>query len=198
VNEAVDLVAALAWPLIVAAVVWFFRQPIGEVLRRTTGFDAFGVSLTFAEQSLDLAASGRKDVTPQGLETAHKRLRREAHLLAGARILWVDNNPRGNFNERKLFERAGAVVDPAIDTEEALDLVERHPYDVVITDWSRGSDASAGPELVEQLHARGITAPVIYYVLVTSNRDKGRAFALTNRPDELVVDVLDAIRRRTP
>jgi DNA-binding response OmpR family regulator len=107
----------------------------------------------------------------------------------------VDDNPRGNFNERRLFERAGAVVDPALDTNDALDLAERHPYDVVITDWVRGSDESAGPDLVEQLHARDIRAPVVYYVLVTSNRDKGRAFALTNRPDELVVDVLDAIRQ---
>jgi CheY-like chemotaxis protein len=75
----------------------------------------------------------------------------------------VDDRPRGNFNERRLFERAGAVIDPAINSTEALDLAQGHPYDVVITDWKRGDDTSAGTDLVEQLNAPNIKAPIVYY-----------------------------------
>jgi CheY-like chemotaxis protein len=202
VEHIVDLVAAVIWPLIIVGLIWHFRQEIRtQLFPRLTGVKAFGFEASFAEQALVKASKGKPQVTEASRSTAFARLQREAHLLAGARILWVDDNPRNNFNERQLFERIGARVDPALNTDDALELARMHPYDLIISDWERDEGVNAGPDLVAALRGEGVSTPVVFYVLLVEGRSQGEAVGLTNRPDELVhivVDALEAEHRAAP
>jgi CheY-like chemotaxis protein len=177
------------------ALLWFFRTPIRtQLLPRLTGFQAFGVQLSFAEEALTAATANREDVSARSRSAAAARLQRDGQLLAGARLLWVDDVPRRNFNERRLFERAGARIDPALSTSDAINAARLHPYDLIISDWKRPEGENAGPDLVKALHSEGIHTPVVFYVGRIEERSRGDAIGLTNRPDELLHIVLDALQ----
>jgi CheY-like chemotaxis protein len=194
-NHVVDLIAAVVWPAFILALLWFFRTPIRtQLLPRLTGFQAFGLQLSFAEEALTAATANRKDVSERSRSAAAARLQRDGQLLAGARLLWVDDVPRNNFNERTLFERAGARIDPALSTTDAIKAARLHPYDLIISDWKRPEGDNAGPDLVKALHSEGIHTPVVFYVGYIDGRSRGDAIGLTNRPDELLHVVLDALQ----
>jgi CheY-like chemotaxis protein len=199
VEHIVDLVAAVVWPLVLVGLLWYFREPIRiQLLPRLTGVRAFGFEFSFAEQALAAASEGKPAVTEASRSAALARLRRNAHLLAGARILWVDDIPRNNFNERRLFERVGARIDPALKTDDALKLARLHPYDLIISDWKRPEGDNAGPDLIAALRGERVSTPVVFYAGRVQGRSRGEAIGLTNRPDELVhivLDVLQAERR---
>jgi CheY-like chemotaxis protein len=194
-NHVVDLVAAVVWPVLILAFLWYFRKPIRtHLLPRLTGVGGFGVQLTFAEQALTAATANREDVTERNRTVAAARLQRDGELLVGARILWVDDSPKNNFNERTLFERAGARIDPALSTRDAITATRLHPYDLIISDWKRPEGENAGPDLLKALHSEGNSTPVVFYVGRVEGRSRGGAIGLTNRPDELLHLVLDALR----
>jgi CheY-like chemotaxis protein len=199
-SDIVDLVAAIVWPVIILGFLWYFRKPIRtQLLPRITGFQGFGVQLTFAAQALTAATDKRPDISDSSRSAAVARLQREGHVLNGTRILWVDDTPSNNFNERRLFERAGAIIDPALSTTEALKATHLHPYDLIISDWKRGKEENAGPDLVKALRAHSNRTPVVFYAGYVEGRQRGEAIGLTNRPDELlhiVLDALQAERRR--
>jgi hypothetical protein len=95
-DHAVDLVAALIWPLLLLVALVAFRKPIrDQLLPRLPGVKAFGVELSFAQSALEEASPGKPDVTEKGQTAVVAGLRRDGHLLAGARMLWVDNEPSG-------------------------------------------------------------------------------------------------------
>lgn len=194
-EHIVDLVAAVVWPLVLVGVLFYLREPIRtQLLPRISGVRAFGFEFSFAEQALAAASERRPAVTEASRSAALARLRRNAHLLAGARILWVDDTPRNNFNERRLFERVGARVDPALKTDDALELARVHPYDLIISDWKRPEGENAGPDLIAALRRERVSTPVVFYAGRVEGRSRGDAIGLTNRPDELVHIVLDALQ----
>src|SRR5437016_8839214 len=107
-SDIVDLVAAIVWPVLILGFLWYFRGPIRtQLLPRLTGVHGFGLQLTFAAQALNAATTDRADISERSRSAAVARLQRDGQVLNGARILWVDNTPSNNFNERRLFERAG-------------------------------------------------------------------------------------------
>jgi CheY-like chemotaxis protein len=194
-NHVADLVAAVVWPVLLLVLLWYFRKPIRtQLLPRLTGVQGFGLHLTFAEQALTAATANREDVSERSRTAAAARLQRDGELLVGARILWVDDSPRNNFNERTLFERAGARIDPALSTVDAINSTRLHPYDLIISDWKRPEGEDAGPDLLKALHSEGIRTPVVFYVGRVEGRSRGDAIGLTNRPDELLHVVLDALQ----
>ena len=70
--------------------------------------------------------------------------------------------------------------------------------DLVISDMTRGVEATAGLKFLEQFRKEDKTTPVIFYVGVF-DPEKGvpvQAFAITNRPDELLHLTLDALERK--
>ena len=91
-----------------------------------------------------------------------------------------------------LFVEAAATNDAALvvlrDPEEAIS--------VVISDIDRGI-STYGLALLDDLQALPIQPPVIFYVAqVDAKRGvPPRAFGITNRPDELMNLVMDAIDR---
>ena len=89
-----------------------------------------------------------------------------------ARLLWVDDHPANNLSLRTLFSNYGINVDLALSTEEALAMLSRTSYAVIISDMGRGDDREAGHNLLKQLREKGDKTPfIIHSTAATAQRD---------------------------
>ena len=125
------------------------------------------------------------------------RASRHLGLLQKAKILWVDDQPENNFNEIKMLHQLRSDVETARSTEEALEMLEKQTFDIVLSDLKRGDDAAAGLAMLDRLKTTRPTLPVIFYV-GTFEPARGvppHAFGLTNRPDEMLHLILDILER---
>lgn len=87
---------------------------------------------------------------------------------AVGRILWVDDHPDNNLQERDYFAGRDIAVYPVTNTEEALLLLSLYRYQLVITDMGRGQDSLAGLKLLQEIRHRGLDTPVLLYTILTS------------------------------
>jgi CheY-like chemotaxis protein len=125
-----------------------------------------------------------------------KRARTHLAVLQNSQILWMDDHPENNLNERKMFRQLKIDVDIAKSTEEALGILGIGTYDLILSDMAHDHDPTAGLSLLQQLPSEPKT-PVIFYVGIMdpSKGVPARAFGITNRPDELLHLTLDALER---
>ncbi len=85
------------------------------------------------------------------------------------RVLWVDDQPRNNLNERAMLARLQIEVVAVTGTAEALariaaDRAAGEAFDLVITDWSRRADGpGAALSLLRALRAAGQQVPLVVY-----------------------------------
>ncbi|MET0324165.1 MAG: response regulator [Ilumatobacteraceae bacterium] len=116
------------------------------------------------------------------------------------RILWVDDKPRNNINERSVLEQMGMRIDLATSTSEALAALQRNRYDLVISDLGRVEGgtfvADAGGQLLDAMKARGDSSPVIIYtnsegMQRASDLQTRGAWLVTASPTELVNHIAD-------
>src|SRR6185503_8143289 len=121
--------------------------------------------------------------------------------LAGLRVLLVDDEADTRDVLRVLLEIQGANVTAASSAGEALDLLRRHPIDVLLADI--GMPEQDGYALIEAVRALPTTEAVLPAVAVTayvSSRDRSRAFkagygwhvAKPVDPDQLIAVVTAA------
>ena len=227
-NLVVDLLGSLPpylWFALLLYLLIHYRQQIEQLLRRLTGFKGMGVELAFAAASLDEAVAERKRfLSPEALrqgakaDAAHRvevpeldrkraleRARASLDLLAGRRILWVDDVPANNRNERRMLRGLGMVSEAAVSTEEALARLGRDEsqFDLLISDVARDGDREAGMKLVAGyaglVEKQGRTPddrlPLIFYLGRYDPKDgtPAGAFGITNRPDQLLHLVIDAL-----
>jgi len=75
-------------------------------------------------------------------------------------ILLVEDEPALRELEQVTLEEAGYEVHAAADAEEALELVGRHGLDLVVVDVVL--PGRSGPQLVEELGARGFDFPAVF------------------------------------
>ena len=97
-----------------------------------------------------------------------------------------------------MFRELKTGVDIARSTDEALAILRSGQYDIVISDMARDEKAAAGLEFLGQFREMNKATPVIFYIGVL-DPEKGtpaQAFGITNRPDELVHLILDALERK--
>ena len=123
-----------------------------------------------------------------------KRLERSADVLKGALILWVDDDPAGNLNEAQMLRPFGAWIEFATTSREGQELLSKGRFDVVISDIDRESRKDEGVRFVQQI---GGKPPTILYVTKLDEElgTPAHAFAITNRPDQLLHYVLDVLDR---
>jgi len=100
------------------------------------------------------------------------------------RMLVVDDERVITFALKSYFGKHGFDVDTASEREEALALLTRHDYDIVIADLRlTGSTEEEGLEVVRVARARSAKTSII---LLTAYRTT----ALTERAHSLGADVL--------
>lgn len=207
-NAAPALLLAIA----VVAVVARLLPTLPKIIERLTGVEAFGVKLSLSGSAALAAAveMARKhidwdvEVSTEAQNKALARANASRALLEGAEILWVDDRPSNNRNEARMLRSFGALITFAATSAEALAVLGAIPpqrrFDLVISDISRDLPVSmpdAGLAMLQRFIAERIRLPLIFYVGVF---DKSRgippgASGITNRPDELLHLVIDALGR---
>lgn len=131
------------------------------------------------------------------------RGQRLSGLMKGRRVLWVDDEVTNNRLERLMLEAFGMTIEQVQDNGSAFKTLAVGGHDLILSDIARGKDAEGrdipgGTEFIAEYRKTPAPLPVIFYVSVL---DAERplplgAFGLTNRPDELLHLVLDALERR--
>ena len=151
-----------------------------------------------ARQALDKAISKQ---APSVTETERTRVLRRAsfaaEVLHGAQVLWVDDHPSNNLNERQILRSYGVFIDLARSSEEALDMLEETRYDLVISDMGKQGIKDEGLRFLEEMQRSKHARPLIFYtVYAPETWKKARAaFGITNRPDQLLHYVIDILER---
>jgi CheY-like chemotaxis protein len=203
--ELIKIIPSLLWFLFLLAVIVLFYRPIRDLVPNLSSFKAAGVELSFLKESIDAAIKLAEKSPQWKIEIPHRdkeraldRVKRHLKIFNGVQILWVDDHPENNLNERDMFCQLKAKIDSAVNTEEALNMLRNVKYDVVISDMAREGDLTAGLTLLDRLRKESQRPAVIFYVGVF-NPEKGippLAFGITNRPDELLHLVLDVLERK--
>ncbi|WP_079146064.1 P-loop NTPase fold protein [Streptomyces lydicus] len=117
-------------------------------------------------------------------------------------VLWVDDQPDRKGVVREVLEALGAQVNHVPKSAAAVQALRNRTPDLLISDVSRGSDHSAGFEMVERLKADGnYDGPVVFFTIRRSADREERAAALgaslTNNAQELRDLALAVLREHT-
>ena len=118
-------------------------------------------------------------------------------VLRGARLLWVDDNPDNNIYERIMLASLGVVIDLSLSTNEALVMLARQPYDAIISDIERQGVMDEGLRFLQAVQGCDVHPPTIFYTFRLDPRKPipPGAFAITQRPDDLLHYILDILER---
>ncbi|HAG75891.1 MAG TPA: hypothetical protein DCL53_10575 [Thauera sp.] len=97
--------------------------------------------------------------------------------LAGRRILLVEDNPLNQLVATELLRHIGLVVDIAADGAQALDMIERAPYDLVFMDMQM--PVMDGLAATEEIRRRPQHAglPIIAMTANAMDADRARCLA---------------------
>jgi CheY-like chemotaxis protein len=193
----VGLVPHVIWAVVALIMLrWIGIDAIRLALARLNKIGVAGLELEFREE-VEAAVEARGKPAPVGqVGRVARRLSASGHLVRGAQILWVDDEPENNRLEARPLLAAGASIVFVRSTDEAIDAAVRTPFDLVISDIARGNDAEVGLRMPGELAARGLRVPVIFYVSQAQKPAPPDAFGMTDRPDELLHLVLDALARQ--
>ena len=175
---------------------WIGGSRLDALLTRVAKLNVAGVEIEF-KQTLEQAVTARGENVPAAdLGRAARRLAQSTALLNGAKLLWIDDNPENNRFERSLLEEAGASVNEAVSSDQAMRSLSHTAYDLILSDIRRGDDGEAGTNFLQVLIDEGRRMPVVFYVGQVAGPTPPGAFGITDSPDELVHLVLDALARR--
>lgn len=84
------------------------------------------------------------------------------------RVLWVDDHPENNADERRFLERRKVAVYQVMTSEDALELLAMYKYNAVISDMNREDQPLAGLYLVKAMRRRKDRTPFFLYTVVPS------------------------------
>lgn len=219
-DSVTKLLNVLVWPGIFLFILIRFNPDLREFFINLTevSFKIAGIDLSMkrkqaeAAAALTAAAVSRSD---EGIipETSAKEARAAANIVTEAvtpqiikragksTVLWVDDRPQNNINERQALEALGVSFVLATSTEEALKKLDQQHFDAIISDMKRPSDPLAGYTLLDKLRSEGDQTPFIIYAgskvpeHVAEARRRG-AVGCTSRPNELFKMVLSALGRK--
>jgi CheY-like chemotaxis protein len=147
------LASTLTIVLLVLFLSWRYQDSLKNFLEKyhPSSMEGFGFKVAFesAAKELERLPQQKQDqsiipLTEEGKGQILARLKVVGPLLNGRRILWVDDMPEYQIQERAFLEAIGISIDTAQSSETAYDLYcaqqkNGTPYDLVISDVKRGS-----------------------------------------------------------
>ncbi len=151
------------------------------------------------------AGADKQDAGEQAKQIAYivgdATARSTARGLANASVLWVDDRPSNNVNERQSLEALGIRFTISTSTEDAMEKVRARKFDLIISDMGRPPDARAGYTLLDALKKLGDPPPFVIYAGSASPEHRAETkerggWGTTNRPQELFQMVLSALKSR--
>ncbi|AKF09375.1 PAS domain S-box protein [Sandaracinus amylolyticus] len=127
-----------------------------------------------ARFAITLPATAREVATTPATERA-KRGPDALRRLGGVRVLVVDDEPDARDVIAQVLELAEADVSTASSADEALEVMERAPFDVLLSDI--GMPKRDGYALIEEVRRRGIAVPAAALTAFARDQDRKRALA---------------------
>jgi CheY-like chemotaxis protein len=205
--ELLNAVAALAWPLLAAAVFGLLYPTLRGVIQ-SRGFTVKVGSMEVTVQQVSDQLRTQVDDLQKRVLELQERIGASAadaptatatatESSTARRVLWVDDNPHNNALEIASLRDNGVDVVQARSTAEALALARdtRHPYSVIVSDMGRKEDtgfrSDAGLQLLSQLRNAGDNTPFVIYASDRAVRTHARnasamgALGITASPSEL-------------
>lgn len=213
IEALVSLIQAISWPLVVLVIVNYFGDSIKRILHNVSELSVkagpSGVEATIKrkiEAAALLGAASAQKKESQSPSQKNMSAEDEAHEIADAVdrashprvaqqvankwVLWVDDRLDENIYEKKSLETVGIQFTVCRSTEEAIEKLQLHQYNLTISDLERPPDTQAGYTLLKKLRERGFYTPYIIYDRVILPEHKAEARRLgargtTNNPQEL-------------
>lgn len=190
--EVLKALPALVWSLVGAVALWRLAPHVGTILPRVGSIEVFGLKMSL--RALDEAVKERPGPVDQDASLrAAERLRRDGVLLHGREILWVDDVPSNNRYESRMFQAMGASVTFAASTDEALDILRRGTFHLILSDMGRNGVPDEGERMLTRLRQLKIGTPVIFYTSDASRRVPDGAQGIADQPQDLALRVLDVL-----
>jgi CheY-like chemotaxis protein len=219
-GELLGGIAAALWVVLALAVFLALRRPLAKRISEATkiGLGPTGVSMEFAERKLEEAVKvseePQREISQVAKRTVLDRLKRNADLLARARVLWVDDHPENNTPLIELLRQFGARVETPRSNDQALALLRESRYDVIISDVGRDDEGPnsdlKGVELAEAVFSQWGQRVLLFTLrfdptqlpgasdakrLAIARRVADTTFGRTNRYDEALHLILDLLER---
>jgi CheY-like chemotaxis protein len=117
--------------------------------------------------------------------------------LPSARILLVDDNARGLTARKMILADQGYGVETALSGEEAWELFQNHPFDVVVTDLRMGG--IDGVELIRRIRATDAPTRIIllsgFIDCLGITTESSGADEVINKSNKEVPELLRAVRK---
>lgn len=116
-------------------------------------------------------------------------------------VLWVDDHPIGNADERRAFEAVGLRFTLAMSTAEALDHLAKRKFAAVISDIDRREGPREGYVLLDAIRKQRNKIPLFFYTSANAEKHKRDATehgaqGCTNNAQELFQMVTNALTTR--
>lgn len=205
--EAIKFLRFSVWPIALVFVLLVFNAPLARLIDRLHNIQIEqtdkGFKVALAAASLTVAEATRnpgKTIIPADIASAIDQAFRRIQVRSRApSILWLDDKPSKNDNERAALSVVGLQFTLAQSTAEAKALLSTGHFDLVLSDFSRPGDPEAGYGLLNYLKGKGLRIPYIVYS-GTANPDEIKAakvrgvFGQTNQPRELFGLVISALQ----
>lgn len=219
--EVLQVLPKLLWFLLALVVLWLTYKPLLASLNsgNVSKLSFASFQIEFAKEDFARAAERVEGGSPPvELKSYADRIERAGDKLVGAKVLWVTEQSSLRYlPERRALSSLGISFDLAKNNTEARALLDATsamgvPYDFVITDIDRPADpfrADCFPSVPDTPRQAGCATvmlvhgyypaqpiPVIVYSGDANIGIPPHALGGTERFDELVSLVLDAVERR--
>jgi CheY-like chemotaxis protein len=96
-----------------------------------------------------------------------------------------------------ILRELGVDVTIVTSSEDAIFSLRQHPYDAIVSDMRRGSSVDEGLRFLNRIRINGFDLPTIFTVgqYQPHRGTPPYAFGITNRVDELLNLLFDALER---
>lgn len=121
--------------------------------------------------------------------------------IKSGRILWVDDVPTNNLLETQALRMLGVQIDAVTTNKEAAEYLKasaKSPYDLVLSDIGRESEAENGDvglAMPDVIKGSGSTAPLAFYVGRKTGDTTSAGNQVFNTPQELLPYVVTELGR---
>lgn len=149
------------------------------------------------KEELDSIPATDRVSTQHGRDQVSRRAARLQALIRGARVLLVNDVPAELSQVIAILRELGIDVEVVTTTEEALSCLHQNAYDVVVSDMRRGTTLDEGLKFLARMRQDRIDHAMIFFV-GQYQPERGTppyAFGITNRVDELLNLLFDAVER---
>ena len=153
------------------------------------------------KETLDQAPSVGPTSSESGKSQAARRAARLADVVAGAQVLLVNDIPQQMNHVVSLMQQLGIQVAVETTSNGALALLAHRRFDVVISDMERHGIQDEGIRFLNRLKTGHHTPPPVIFTVGAYRPELGTppfAFGITNRVDECLNLLFDALERVRP